>query len=362
MIDGVKPRSEPLLLRRVIMNSIPIFSENKDTPGSLGCRPYIQLFKNGKLIATAAPQQSSSDGSLAFVDQNEGVVVFNVDCPVQGDILIRCRHADDARRVSVFRAGFHTGYVPVGVLRLTRTQLDGPSSDARFSEDFFIDLIFAPVIDAPTNNTSMQYPSDMGLSLDKDTAEACEDFMHRDVRFWEAIQSRQAKSRRRASRKYLSSSQEKFSISDDTIVLDTALSPLHKSLMATTKTQVGISNEDLIAELSRAEAESTPPPKVPPIDLSRAKQVVPDDLAFLDDFEFQTPATVQPVGTTAHSELKALEDLERELGLEEFVLPKHDNLSQKKIVQLQSAVEDDLAELESYLSSLSTGSKNTPLK
>ena len=54
-------------------------------------------------------------------------------------------------RVSMFRAGFHTGYVPSGVLRLTKAQLDGSNGDPRYEEDFFIDLIFAPVsVAAPT--------------------------------------------------------------------------------------------------------------------------------------------------------------------------------------------------------------------
>jgi tensin len=96
MLDGVKPRSEHLLLRRVIMNSIPSFGSN-DT--DVGCCPYIQLFKNGKLIATAVPTMNStasdSTGGIAgtdaadkvalkFVTSGEGSVSFSVDCPVNG--------------------------------------------------------------------------------------------------------------------------------------------------------------------------------------------------------------------------------------------------------------------------------------
>ena len=199
MLDGVKPRSEPLLLRRVIINCIPIFGS--DTPaasdsdskgategveggsagsagtGNQGCCPYIQLFKNGKLIATAAAQgESSSSGSnnnnnnngedgnkcnnnnnngmqLRWVKASDGSASFNIDCPVQGDILLRCRHvARSGVRVSMFRSGFHTGYVPSGVLRLTKAQLDGSSADPRFEEDFFVDLIFAPILPASNIN------------------------------------------------------------------------------------------------------------------------------------------------------------------------------------------------------------------
>jgi tensin len=168
MLDGVKPRSEPLLLRRVIINCVPVFGSDSDGEGgNLGCCPYIQLFKNGKLIATAAAQGdsheatcNSADGShaqqkmqLRWIKASEGSASFNIDCPVQGDILLRCRHvARSGVRVSMFRTGFHTGYVPSGVLRLTKAQLDGSSSDPRFEEDFFVDLIFSPIL--PASNIS----------------------------------------------------------------------------------------------------------------------------------------------------------------------------------------------------------------
>lgn len=154
MLDGVKPRSEPLLLRRIILSTIPIFGDNGGGDENKGCCPYIQLFKCGKLIATAAPSlndiytngNQNSKMQLKWVQTGEGSVSFNMDCAVQGDILLRCRHADSSgARVSMFRAAFHTGYVPCGVLRLTKAQLDGASTDGRFDEEFFIDLIFAPI-------------------------------------------------------------------------------------------------------------------------------------------------------------------------------------------------------------------------
>ncbi|CAN0327670.1 unnamed protein product, partial [Ectocarpus sp. 13 AM-2016] len=56
-------------------------------------------------------------------------------CVLQGDLLVRCRHVSPTgRRVSMFRAAFHTGYVPCGVLRLTKQQLDGACADDRFHQ------------------------------------------------------------------------------------------------------------------------------------------------------------------------------------------------------------------------------------
>lgn len=73
MVDGIKPRSEPLILRRVIMNSIPRFgpAPSRNTPEppdpdregqpvtevELGCCPYLQLFKGGytRLVTKQGP-------------------------------------------------------------------------------------------------------------------------------------------------------------------------------------------------------------------------------------------------------------------------------------------------------------------
>lgn len=77
VMEGVRPRSEPLLLRRVIMNTIPTFgkkgdgsdaagagnsaassgeADGSDKGEALGCCPYIQIFKGGALIFTATYQ------------------------------------------------------------------------------------------------------------------------------------------------------------------------------------------------------------------------------------------------------------------------------------------------------------------
>ena len=79
MLDGVKPRSEPLLLRRVIMHNIPIFDHLTTTssdPGTVttGCCPYLQLFKCGRLLATATPP--SSDKDMTY-NMNAGIYIYS---------------------------------------------------------------------------------------------------------------------------------------------------------------------------------------------------------------------------------------------------------------------------------------------
>jgi hypothetical protein len=95
MLGGLKPSSTPLLLRRVIMKTIPNYSKN---PSIKGCCPYIQVFQCGKLIATAAPRSSEKDPpksigkslQLKWLDCSEGSISFTLDCPVQVQLTLCC--------------------------------------------------------------------------------------------------------------------------------------------------------------------------------------------------------------------------------------------------------------------------------
>ena len=114
----------------------------------------------------------------------------------------------------------HHRYVPCGVLRLTKAQLDGACSDNRFDEEFFIDLIFAPV-EKSTSKTplnlfnSQNSPTDSGLLIDLISSDKYEQSLHRDTRFWDAVQTRKIKSKKRRSRKYISNATDQFSIMDE---------------------------------------------------------------------------------------------------------------------------------------------------
>ena len=240
LMESVKPRSGAMVLRRAILNGIPNFSG-----GTLrGCCPYLQVFKNGKLVFTTTwsrstsaaadqskekdketPQKSKQQSTaVEWIAETEGSIAFTLDCLVQGDILIRCRHVtSDGRRISMFRAAFHTGYVPLGILRLTKVQLDGACQDSRFENDFFIDLIFAPIqtedevavsdhsLDESTSsgqesgsNFKSMMPQSEGLVLARDEQKAYDEMLDRDEQFWTDIQ-RQKQERRLKTSKAASS-------------------------------------------------------------------------------------------------------------------------------------------------------------
>lgn len=239
MLDGVRPSQPPLLLKRIIMSEAPKFGkrlvesgegggDNTDDSSpavsSLGCAPYLQIFKAGTLIFTTAASvnYAQAKDDLPFVSENDGPVSFVTEAVVQGDILLRCRHLTrSGQRVSMFRCAFHTGYVPPKVLRLTKAQLDGACGDKRFSDDFFLDLIFEPCDEATASkhlisnpeksvNNSSDVKSDnndgneveaaneaaqrrsLGTVSNGNTvaASAYDSMLHRDSRFWDVIAKR----------------------------------------------------------------------------------------------------------------------------------------------------------------------------
>ncbi|KAL3895015.1 MAG: hypothetical protein SGARI_007577, partial [Bacillariaceae sp.] len=166
----------------------------------MGCAPYLQLFKAGKLVYTSAAtlhvQQSQEE--LPFVQVIDGTVPFNINEIIQGDILIRCRHLTlKKKRISMFRAAFHTGYAPPNVLRLTKAQLDGACNDDRYPDNFFLDLIFEKV-DAETlakhleagGEDQVEDADNKGKGGPVVKASKFDSMLQGDSRFWDVINSK----------------------------------------------------------------------------------------------------------------------------------------------------------------------------
>jgi protein-tyrosine phosphatase len=349
LLDGVKPSSEPLLLRRIIINSIPAFGYmNPDEATSLGCCPYIQLFKNGKLVASSAAvsekaspvanNNGDSNGNpllqLRWVTQAEGSATFKIDCIVQGDVLIRCRHATlSGSKVSMFRAAFHTGYVSGGVLRLTKAQLDGSATDSRFAEDFFVDFVFSPV-----DSSSLTDTTNKDL-LDAASQDKYESGLHKDAKFWDSVTARKNKGKKRKSRKFTADQYDPFSIIDDSKVSH-GTDHDEISFNFSSKFASGLNNSsndmELIKQLAQAEGDD-------------------------DDVPSSVQQSSAPV---VKGELEALEDLEKELGLSDLQLfsneklkPSSSNLTEapaSKPPATSQGDDDNLDELERYLQSLSS--------
>jgi len=128
----------------------------------------------------------------------------------------------------MFRAAFHTGYVPPNVMRIAKAQLDGACTDKRFPDDFFLDIIFEPC-DAETASKHLSGKADAAVTAEENvnedsqneaserrqrgtmagaeatqmtsgeaveasgatvTASAYDSMLHRDSRFWDVIAAR----------------------------------------------------------------------------------------------------------------------------------------------------------------------------
>mmetsp|Transcript_3176 Transcript_3176/g.3425 ORF Transcript_3176/g.3425 Transcript_3176/m.3425 type:complete len:596 (-) Transcript_3176:108-1895(-) len=139
ILDGFVPSSQEITLERVIMNKVPVMEMSQNQ--QVFCRPYIQVFKNGKMLFSS---QKDEETPRYMADDNEDEsVIFNVGLKFIGDILIRVRHLTNrGQRISMFRVVLHTGFIADNVMRITKDYLDGAIFDERFPDDFFIDLIF----------------------------------------------------------------------------------------------------------------------------------------------------------------------------------------------------------------------------
>jgi tensin len=192
-----------------------------DEDSLMGCAPYIQLFKAGKLLFTTAATVSyqQDEQELPFCHIAQGPVSFNIEQVLQGDVLIRCRHLTaTGQRVSMFRVAIHTGYVPPKVMRLSKGELDGACNDKRFGQDFFLDLIFEPcdaeMASQHLNTGKAETESAESKEQKRDESETKDDekkdsesnksekggtivtasvydsMLHRDSRFWDVIAER----------------------------------------------------------------------------------------------------------------------------------------------------------------------------
>ena len=287
VLDGVAPRSEPLVLRRAIMNVAPNFMGN-------GCRPYLQFFKAGKLAYTASWTRSQGDDD-ATARSEDGPLVFPVDCVVHGDLLVRCRHlGDDGGRISMFRAALHVGYAPAGVLRLAKSQLDGACTDDRFPNDFVLDLIFAPVQHQNEEETTEQK-----VATAKDDLKTSYDaLLHKDSRFWEEVRARKDRARRYRDKLNKTPSQNAdnvFAIGLD----DAPRQVVGPPVVDDDDDEAKVHTEDLLQQLAEAEeglsSTSAPPQQqVPPVDDTTAASSDAAEVPASGDDDDATTTTSPP--------------------------------------------------------------------
>jgi len=140
VMQGSKPSYNPIKLSCVTMSNFPDMMSLEDKKG---CTPYLQLYKEGKLLFTSIWEDNKSQAGTKSYSCDQVVTFENIDCSLEGDILVRMRNIKAGKGESMFRFGFNTCYTAVGPWVLGKTDLDGASVDPRFSSPAFeVELTF----------------------------------------------------------------------------------------------------------------------------------------------------------------------------------------------------------------------------
>jgi len=144
VLEGRRPSSRPKILRRIVIHTIPKMERNDDKDYVV-CRPFVQIFKDGKMLYSSRDDKNNELKGYRIKDET---IKFEPNVPLHGDVLLRCRHLTDKSNeekmvaTSVFRIAFNTGYVQRDSLVLERDELDGTGSSKKFQDSFRVEMYF----------------------------------------------------------------------------------------------------------------------------------------------------------------------------------------------------------------------------
>lgn len=94
--------------------TIPVKSSGKEVLKPENFRPYLQIFKDSKII-----YNSLNSNLIPSYVKTDLTIWFDVNLQIKDDILIRCKHYhDNETRYPVFRVMLHTGFFFDNVLRV----------------------------------------------------------------------------------------------------------------------------------------------------------------------------------------------------------------------------------------------------
>ncbi|OMJ92954.1 hypothetical protein SteCoe_4172 [Stentor coeruleus] len=128
-------KSRKIRISKIILDGIPLIEQE-----GASVRPYLQIFQNSELVYTSYKK----DTPLISYYPSDISIVFELDLEIEGDVIIRCRHlGNDNKPITILRAMIHTAFYNELIIRLHKSDLDGPFNDDRFSGTFNMDLVLA---------------------------------------------------------------------------------------------------------------------------------------------------------------------------------------------------------------------------
>ncbi|KAI3754495.1 hypothetical protein L1987_54279 [Smallanthus sonchifolius] len=130
------PLDRALSLDCVIMRLIP------DVDGNGGCCPIFSIYGQDPYM----PGDKTTKLLFTTPKRNCEIVIIDVDCHIQGDIVLECinLHDDWEHQNLIYRAMFNTSFIRSNILVLNRYEIDILwDANYQFPEDFKAEFLFS---------------------------------------------------------------------------------------------------------------------------------------------------------------------------------------------------------------------------
>ncbi|XP_013177988.1 PREDICTED: cyclin-G-associated kinase isoform X2 [Papilio xuthus] len=131
--EPVLPHFRPVSLVSLTIQPVPLFTKARD-----GCRPYIEIYNEDRLILSTVQDYDR----MHLYMMAEGKVTLPLDSTVTGDVLISVYHARQqlgrVHAVPMLSVSFHTGYLAYDqhAVKFTRSEIDGIEDSGPVNEHF----------------------------------------------------------------------------------------------------------------------------------------------------------------------------------------------------------------------------------
>ncbi|KAI9912001.1 hypothetical protein PsorP6_008969 [Peronosclerospora sorghi] len=145
-----------MLLKSIILNGVPDF----EAPPSGGCTPFLQVLPapsqhhQTHLLYNSSWQRPKFETYLA---DPQGSIIFEVNAEVQGDVMVRCFHANTINilgkhMVMMFHFTFNTDFFHdrSNLYRLPKGEVDEASGNSRYPDNFEV-LCHVDMLDSNGN-------------------------------------------------------------------------------------------------------------------------------------------------------------------------------------------------------------------
>ncbi|TDH68535.1 hypothetical protein CCR75_007671 [Bremia lactucae] len=179
-IPPLRP-AKRMILRSIVINGVPDF----EAPPRGGCTPFLQVlpapsqFKQPQLLYNSSWQSPKFETYLA---DPYGSIMFEVNVELQGDVLVRCFHANTTNilgkhMIKMFHFSFNTDFFHnySNLYRLPKIEVDEATGNSRYPENFqvvcHVEMLDSDGIPYPPRSDSLISIADRSSNIDDDETE-----------------------------------------------------------------------------------------------------------------------------------------------------------------------------------------------